>query len=421
MENNQLVKRKSILLQPNHKRVICRFFTSKDQKRTQRIVQNVLSLSDEQIHIIFNRLISGFSQRHRNYESILQAHFSRIADILPNLSQISEERKMVISSYFTKEYSVESAALFNPSIVLHPDQDNLNEGSSRFVMSLRATGEGHISSIEFVSGVIDSSGEISIDPISKYANTSIITKQKNSDNKTVEIMFDAKQPISERVIFPVSPDECNGIEDVRFVRFEDDDIQTYYGTYTAYDGKHIKSKLIETADFVHFKTHTLHGNAVQDKGMALFPKKINGKYAMISRQDEDNIRIMFSDELLRWERSSIIKEPEMDWEFIKIGNIGSPLETEHGWLLLTHGVGAMRKYVIGACLLDKTDPTKVIAQLREPLLSPNEDEREGYVPNVVYSCGCIINNGLLILPYAMSDSVTGFVTVSVPALIQRMQ
>ncbi len=420
MENNQLVKRKSILLQPTHKKVIYLFFNSKDQKHTQRIVQNVLSLSDEQIHILFNRLISGFSRRHRDYESILQAHFSRIADILPNLSQISEERKMVIGSYFTKEYSVESAALFNPSIVLHSDQDNLDEGNSRFVMSLRATGEGHISSIEFVSGVIDSSGEISIDPISKYASTPIIAKQKNSANETAEIMFDAKQPISERVIFPVSPDECNGIEDVRFVRFEDDDIQTYYGTYTAYDGKQIKSKLIETADFVHFKTHTLHGNAVQDKGMALFPKKINGKYAMISRQDGESILLMYSNDLHVWQKSQVILQPRQPWEFTKMGNCGSPIETEAGWLLLSHGVGAMRKYVIGIYLLDLNDPSKIIGQLDEPLLGPNEIEREGYVPNVVYSCGAMINNGELIIPYAMSDLASGIVVVNVDKLLNKL-
>jgi predicted GH43/DUF377 family glycosyl hydrolase len=286
---------------------------------------------------------------------------------------------------------------------------------------LRATGEGHISSIEFMSGEVDSNGQLKLDEVSRFATNPVIVNADNERIGTIEIKFDKQTDISERVISPVSADESNGIEDVRFVRFEDTEQGTYYGTFTAYDGRKIKSKLLETKDFINFKIHTMRGAAIIDKGMALFPKKINDQYAMISRQDGDNIRIMFSQDIFHWENSKILKEPQMSWEFVKIGNIGSPIETEYGWLLLTHGVGAMRKYVISACLLDKTDPTKIIGQLNEPLISPNENEREGYVPNVVYSCGGIINNDLLILPYAMSDSVSGFGTVKVDELIRKMQ
>ena len=378
-------------------------------------------MDDKKIEQIDERLQEEFGWRHRNFDKILAQRYLDIEPVLPSELSFSQPRKNVFASYFIMEYSVEAAALFNPSIVAHPNQSGISSGSTRFIMSLRATAEGHISSIEFMSGEVDSSGQLKLDEVSRYATTPAEVRADRASPDTIEINFDPQTDLSERVIFPVSADERNGIEDVRFVRFEDAGQATYYGTFTAYDGIQIKSKLLETKDFLSFKIHSMHGVAIKDKGMALFPKKIDGRYAMISRQDGDNIRIMFSPDIFHWEQSTILKEPQMDWEFVKIGNIGSPIETEHGWLLLTHGVGAMRKYVIGACLLDKKDPTKLIAQLKEPLLSPNENEREGYVPNVVYSCGGIIHNEKLILPYAMSDSVSGFATVDMEDILRRMQ
>jgi predicted GH43/DUF377 family glycosyl hydrolase len=397
---------------------------------------------------------------------------------------LSDVQRALIGAYFTKEYSIESAALFNPSLVPHPDQSLLKKGSLRFVMSLRATGEGHVSSIVFRSGVLDRQNTFLFDPISDFVETpdlqldavykrnpfqlklnemgtsneitAHILNQLPEDftynelvekigilrakplfseahqkrtfnamcwlaNSNYEVSFHADHRISERVIFPVSKNENKGIEDARFVQFFNDNGDVvYYATYTAYNGT-ILPQLIETKDFIKFNILTLNGKAVQNKGMALFPRKIGGRYAMLSRQDGENNHIMFSDNIHFWQESQIIQEPEYPWEFIQIGNCGSPLETNEGWIVLTHGVGPMRKYCIGAILLDLEKPTKVIARLDEPLLAPHEKEREGYVPNVVYSCGAIIHNNELVIPYAMSDINSGIATVMVRELINCMQ
>lgn len=378
-------------------------------------------MKEQEIDEMANRIHQEFGWRHRNFDQILMNRFHEIEPVLPSGISLSENKKKVLASYCIMEYSIEAAALFNPSIVPHPDQTGMEDGSARFILSLRAAGEGHISSIEFMSGEVDARGQLKLEEVSRFATSPSAICVDCESPGTVEIEFDPLTDLSERVIFPISADESNGIEDVRLVRFEDAGIVTYYGTFTAYDGHQIKSKLLETKDFIRFKIHTMRGAAIKDKGMALFPKKINGRYAMVSRQDDFNIRIMFTDNILQWKTSSVLRTPQMPWEFVKSGNIGSPLETEQGWLLLTHGVGAMRKYVIGACLLDKADPTKVIAQLKEPLLSPKEDERDGYVPNVLYSCGAMIYRDKLILPYAMSDAVSGFAIADVQTLIKQME
>jgi predicted GH43/DUF377 family glycosyl hydrolase len=320
------------------------------------------------------------------------------------------------------EYSIESAALFNPSIVIHPDQANLFAGSIRFIISLRATGEGHISSIVFRTGIIDRDNSILLEPNSKYADLPAVQREESGKDSNYTIRFHPDQKLSERVIFPVLKNESKGIEDARFVRFVGDDGEvTYYATYTAYDGFTILPQLIETKDFLAFRIITLAGRAVKNKGMALFPHKIGGKFVMLSRQDGENNRIMFSDYLNVWDDADLIQEPVSPWEFIQIGNCGSPLETKRGWLVLTHGVGPMRQYSIGAILLDLKNPGKMIARLENPLLTPTEEEREGYVPNVVYSCGSLICNNTLILPYAMSDITSGIATVDVDDLINCMQ
>ncbi|HFE63727.1 MAG TPA: glycosidase, partial [Caldithrix sp.] len=395
-----------------------------------------------------------------------------------------EERKLLIGAYFTQEYSLESAALFNPSMVWHPDQSGLPAGSRRFILSLRATGEGHISSITFRTGVIDTDYRITIDLPGKFVTTpeihpnplyekSLFEKQlfeldlqndftdrvlaNLADTFTLselhkrisydlhhqtrrdpdaaatakavlalaesnyELSFQPDQPLSERIIFPSSQAEINGIEDARFVKFwEDDGSSTYYATYTAFNGKVVLPQLLETGDFLQFRMRTLNGPMVRNKGFALFPRKINGSYVMLSRQDNENIYIMYSDQLLFWHQAEILIKPTYTWEYVQMGNCGSPIETEAGWLVLSHGVGPMRKYALGAFLLDLENPSKVIGRLKEPLLSPNENEREGYVPNVVYSCGGQIFNQKLIIPYAMSDYASSIAMVDLPELLNEL-
>ncbi|MFH0919124.1 MAG: glycoside hydrolase family 130 protein, partial [Fibrobacterota bacterium] len=407
--------------------------------------------------------------------------FDRVSEMLPKKAVLSDSRKLLIGAYFTQEYALESAALFNPSMVPHPDQTGLEPGSLRFIMSLRATGEGHISSLTFRTGTIHESLQIRMDPVSPYASTAeqipnpvydkkcfarklvemgfendftrtvlapladaftfqdllsqisgylagrpaVSQTDRLTQDKTLwlarsnyEIRFPADLPVSARVVFPLAPSEQNGIEDARFVRFTEDDGQrNYYATYTAYDGKVILPQLMETSDFNHFKMITLNGIEAVNKGMALFPRRIQGRYAMLSRQDNENLFLMYSDNLHFWNEKELILKPEYPWEFIQLGNCGSPLETKAGWLVFTHGVGAVRRYCIGAVLLDWEDPSHVIGRSREPILAPNEEERKGYVPNVVYSCGALIFNGKVILPYAMSDYTTSVAIIDLDELL----
>ena len=428
-----------------------------------------------------------FSERHKYIGHIFERHLKEVKKYLPQGIILSNNQRALIGAYFTKEYAIESAALFNPSIVPHPDQSFLNKGSFRFVMCLRATGEGHISSIVFRSGILDRDNELLFDQVSDFVETPDLqldtvynrnlfqrkldemgvkknvydyvfnqmpedftykelikrieilqeTKKSSKSDKSYkkraleiirwladsnyEVNFHPDHSISERVIFPVSKNESRGIEDARFVQFVNENSEAvYFATYTAYNGITILPQLIETKDFVKFKIITLNGKAVQNKGMALFPRKIGGRYTMLSRQDGENNHIMFSDDIHFWQQSQIFQEPRYPWEFIQIGNCGSPLETDKGWIVLTHGVGAMRQYCIGAILLDLENPSKMIARLKEPLLVPHEKEREGYVPNVVYSCGAIIHNETMIIPYAMSDINSGIATVEVSELISCM-
>ncbi|MGD9489089.1 MAG: glycoside hydrolase family 130 protein [Calditrichaceae bacterium] len=414
-----MIERKSLQFKANYKKVLCQFFEPGDEKRFRQIIDRIMGLTDKQTADYLEQVFQEFSSRHKNFSEILINHYNRVSYLIENSENLNKNRKLLIGSYFSKEYSIEAAALFNPSMTPHPDQSNLKPGNKRFIMSFRATGEGHISSVEFVSGIVDQNGNISVDPISKYC----VNPQKTElRDDIVQMTFNSSDSVSERVLFPNTPDESNGIEDVRLVRFvEGDDNVTYYGTYTAYNGTEIKPKLIETKDFVTFKMRPLTGKAAVNKGMALFPRKINGKYAMVSRQDGENILIMFSDDLHRWDESQIMQEPVYPWEFIQLGNCGSPVETEAGWILLSHSVGPMRKYVISAYLLDLNDPSKVIGRLEEPLISPDENEREGYVPNVVYSCGGMINDDTLIIPYAMSDYASGFASVGVGKLLSGMK
>jgi predicted GH43/DUF377 family glycosyl hydrolase len=478
------VKRKSHKIVGDTSRVITRLHVPDEKNRIAKIIQRILRLSATAGEKLMAQILADFSGRHDDIGHIFERHLQAGGDYLPRGTVLSKVQRALIGAYFTKEYSIESAALFNPSIVPHPDQRHLKDGSLRFIMSLRATGEGHISSIVFRSGVLDRRNRLLFDPISDFVEApdlqldpvykrtpflrklyemgavtdtanyilnqltedftykELIEKIENfrakprfvedSQNRTFEIMlwladsnyevsFHADHRISERVIFPVSKNESRGIEDARFVRFSSaDKAATYYATYTAYNGSTILPQLIETKDFITFNVLTLNGKAVQNKGMALFPRKIGNRFAMLSRQDGENNHIMFSDNIHFWQESQIIQEPKRPWEFIQIGNCGSPLETVEGWIVLTHGVGPMRQYCIGAVLLDLENPAKVIARLDEPLLAPHAKEREGYVPNVVYSCGAIIHNHELVIPYAMSDFNSGIATVGVRELLNCM-
>ena len=333
----------------------------------------------------------------------------------------TQVQRQLVGAYFLNEYSFEASALFNPSIVPHPDQSGAPQGSLRFILSLRAVGEGHVSSLTFRSGLIAADGTVSIDPTARLAsNPDVVRLTSGPGGDDIDVTFTAGEDISERVIFPVSEAQSNGIEDARFVHFSDAGQKIYYATYTAYSGRAIRSELIETSDFVSFRLSTLKGSAARNKGMALFPQKIDDKYAMIARQDNENLYLIYSDDLYTWDGGQPILQPRYPWEFVQIGNCGSPIELDEGWLLLTHGVGPVRKYSIGAALLDKQDPSKVLGRLREPLLRPDPSEREGYVPNVVYTCGAMRHRDKIIFPYAVSDSFCNFATIEIASLIAAM-
>lgn len=342
-------------------------------------------------------------------------------DALEPHAKLNATQRRLIGAYFLNEYSFEASALFNPSIVRHPDQSGVAADSCRFILSLRAVGEGHISSLTFRSGIISAEGAVAIDPTARLASVPRIKNRfAGRYGEEVEVEFQHAEDLSERVIFPVTDSQINGIEDARFVEFNDDGKRTYYATYTAYNGRAIRSELIETNDFLSFRMIPLGGSASRNKGMALFPRKIGGRYAMIARQDNENLYLIYSDDLYTWSEGKAFLQPEYPWEFVQIGNCGSPIEIDEGWLLFTHGVGPVRKYSIGAVLLDKNDPSKVIARSHEPLLRPEPGEREGYVPNVVYTCGAICHRNRVILPYAVSDTFSNFATMSISDLRQTI-
>jgi predicted GH43/DUF377 family glycosyl hydrolase len=352
-------------------------------------------------------LIATFEARADEMEEALAAH-----------AAFTQEQRWLVGAYFMLEYSFEAAALFNPSIVAHFDQSGAPQGGRRFIMSLRAVGEGHVSSLTFRAGTIAADGTVTVDPTARLASIPTVkNRELGSNGDEVELLFSSDEDISERVIFPVTESQSNGIEDARFVQFEDGGKSTYYATYTAYNGRAIRSELIESHDFLSFRMTSLTGAAAKNKGMALFPRRIDGRYAMIARQDNENLYLVYSDDLYSWNGGVAILKPEFPWEFVQIGNCGSPIELDEGWLLLIHGVGPVRKYSIGAVLLDKADPSKVLARTREPLIRPEPSERHGYVPNVVYTCGAMRHNDQIILPYAVSDTFSTFATIKIATLL----
>ncbi len=411
------VERTEIILKSDISRVLLRPFDPTTEERNSKIIKRILSLSEQDVQQEVQVILSDFKSRHHHFESFVMDQFKRKWSDYHPLQNISMERKLLIGAYFGLEYSVEAVGLFNPSLIWHPNQSGISEGSKRFIISLRATGEGHISSITFRTGIIEYRNKIKLDKITRFINSPEIYPVENGYNA----IFSEKYPINEHILFPYAPEECNGLEDARFVEFVDDSgKKTYYATYTAYNGKSIHSMLLETHDFYRFKIRKLYGAVVDNKGLALFPRKINEQYVMLSRQDNENNYIMFSEDLYRWDKKLPLMEPRYSWEFFQIGNCGCPIETERGWLVLSHGVGAMRKYVISAFLLNLENPTKVIGRLKKPLLEANESEREGYVPNVVYSCGAKVFNKMLIIPYAMSDYAISFAMVELDDLMENL-
>jgi predicted GH43/DUF377 family glycosyl hydrolase len=364
-------------------------------------------------------VLENFEGRHRNLIEIFDMRAAEMEDALEPHTEFNETQRRLIGAYFLSEYSFEASALFNPSIVPHPDQTGAPKNGCRFILSLRAVGEGHISSLTFRSGTITSDGNVIVDPTARLATVPKVRKRTPTPNgDAIEVAFRDNEELSERIIFPVTDAQSNGIEDARFVEFNDGGRKTFYATYTAYSGRAIQSELIETSDFQSFRMTPLGGSAARNKGMALFPRKIDGRYAMIGRQDNENLYLIYSDDLYTWDGGRSIIQPEYPWEFVQIGNCGSPVELDDCWLLLTHGVGPVRKYSIGAVLLDKKDPSKILARSREPLVHPESTEREGYVPNVVYTCGAMRHNDQVILPYAVSDTFSNFATMKIAALMQ---
>jgi predicted GH43/DUF377 family glycosyl hydrolase len=480
------LKRLATILKPDQSRVLLRPFSPGGAERVAGIIARIMALPEDEVGPLLKEVLAEFSLRHQHLRELFLERFEQVSESLAGIDEISEQKRLLIGSYFLAEYSLESAALFNPSIVPHPDQKGLRKGALRFILSLRATGEGHISSITFRAGVLHPDHRIEMLPVTGFLTeprqipnplyeralfgrklaelglTGEFTRrvmhklgesfsleelraglqaeqfrlpdgmsQEDQDvsqgiwmlaRSNYEVQFQPEQQLSNRILFPATPSQRNGIEDARFVRFcNDDGTHIYYATFTAFDGRVVVPELVETSDFLKFRFITLNGPAAENKGMAIFPRKIGGLYAMLSRQDNENIYLMFSDNIHFWNERSVLLKPAFPWELVQLGNCGSPIETDAGWLVLSHGVGPMRQYAIGAFLLDRDDPSKVIGRLREPLLKPNQKEREGYVPNVVYTCGALVHNGELVIPYGLADHAAGFATVPLAEVLAAME
>ncbi len=484
LESN-LVRRSPAHLAPDSSRVVARLFVpghegfDQQESRSNSVLQRVLELKDDEVQQSLDHILARFSARHHDLTETFFQHADELADRLNPERQLSDARRLLLGATFTSEFAIEGAALCNPSMVMHPDQGGTLAEDVRFVMSVRAIGEGHSSSIGFRTGTISGSADISFDPAPRFAtkgrrgemlldaevfkgelrrlrasvddgdyvlgrlgpeftpadlearlglleNHVATRKQarrtigqiRKIAERSYGASFDIETPLNERVLLPVVSAESRGMEDARFVRFLDPDADvTYYASYTAYNGTDICQQLLETSDFVHFTSSPMVGAAAANKGLALFPRRIGGRFAALSRSDRESNSIVYSDNPHRWEEGLACQAPTRSWEVVQLGNCGSPIETEAGWLVLTHGVGPMRTYSIGAILLDLEDPTRIIGRLGQPLLSPTRGEQDGYVPNVVYSCGALVHAGALVLPYGIGDSAIGVAVVSIEDLL----
>jgi predicted GH43/DUF377 family glycosyl hydrolase len=430
MNDRDIVTHSNVSLKPDAARTVIRPFAVGDaagfaiagHPRGQRIAERILSLDEAQIAEAFETVRASLDERHRNVETILLRRFGEVKAATIGDRAVSHEQALLIGAYFSEEYSFEAAALFNPSMVLHPDQSGVAEGSIRFILSLRCIGEGHVSSVTFRTGTWAPGGEIAVDEPSRWAVAPHIETRTDADEDVrINLRCAGSQDVSETVIFPLTPSQKQGIEDVRLVQFvEEDGSAVYLGTYTAFSGVEVREELLRTSDFSAFEMRPLTGSVAASKGMALFPRRVGGRYMALGRQDNENLWLIASDDLYRWDGGEKIVGPRFPWEFIQIGNCGSPIEIDEGWLVLTHGVGTVRNYCIGACLLDKDDPARLLARTPRPLMAPNPQERDGYVPNVVYSCGGLVHDRTLILPYGVADSFATFATVAIDDLLAEM-
>ncbi len=421
-----------ILLHPDPSRVVIRPFIPAESgptpdgghaARAQRIADHVLALShsDRQAELV--RVTESLTERHHDIARVLMRRFHDVNGVLIDRCAPCDAQMLLIGAYFSEEYAFEAAALFNPSIVPHPDQTGVDADALRFVLSLRGVGEGHMSSIAFRTGVCSADGTITIDPPGLQAISPRIEEIPGGapDDPGVRLFCEDGRDLSQIVIFPITKHQQHGIEDLRMVRFTDDDGNvSYMGTYTAFSGQAIRQELLRTTDFVTFELSALRGDATANKGMALFPRRIAGRFAMLGRQDHENIWYLTSDDLYEWDGGVEIVSPRWSWEFVQMGNGGSPIEIGEGWLVITHGVGAVRTYCIGACLLDRDDPTKMLGRVVQPIIRPSAEQRYGYVPNVAYTCGAMVHGRTLVLPYALADSFTSIATVSLDTLLAAM-
>jgi predicted GH43/DUF377 family glycosyl hydrolase len=482
------LRRADLVLAADPRRVVTKLFLPGQEilatgiSRADAVLERILAMSEQQVQDTLQRTLARFAGRHSGLLETFTEHFDLVAHRLMPGVVVSAERRSLIGAYYTQEYAIEAAAFFNPSMVAHPDQSGLADGEVRFVLSARAVGEGHISSVEFRSGTIAADGELRLDPVGTDAqlgrrvpsmmsrqnlsnvlreqgdslvaehvlrllperfddddfNAALVTVRRERLTRSsadavmglittiaysnYRVQFDAGTALSDRVLYPISSAESHGMEDARFTRFVDDDGSVeYLATYTAYDGRQVSPQLLRTTDFATFDCLRLLGPAARNKGMALFPRRIGGAYFALSRADRESILVATSTDLVEWHAGAVVQSPTRPWQVIQLGNCGPPLETADGWLVFTHGVGPVREYVMSALLLDLADPTVLIGELAVPLLVPSADEREGYVPNVVYSCGGLIHGDTVVLPYGCSDARIRFAFLSLTELLADLR
>jgi predicted GH43/DUF377 family glycosyl hydrolase len=428
------VTHSDLILHPEPGRTVIRPFSPgyptgfDGQNRAQRVADLVMGFDDDLVTSIIDQLDGALGDQHRNFEDILLRRFEDANGSLFHGENPPRARKLVIGSFFSEEYSFEAAALFNPSMVLHPDQSGMGADSFRFILALRGMGEGHLSSVTFRTGVWNGDIEVTVDPPSRFSVApNVDINEVDRDDGPVALTSGGSHDLSETILFPVLKSQSGGIEDMRLVRFtEDDGSVTYYGTYTAFSGRGIRSELLSTADFQDFRMTPLKGAASTGKGMALFPRRIGGQYVMLGRQDIESIWLHRSDDLTTWDGGDRLIRPKFAWDGVQMGNCGSPIEIDEGWLVITHGVGPVRSYSIGAALLGKDDPSKVLGRTPHPVLTPEPEERDGYVPNVVYSCGALVRTfkdgrRRLMLPYGVADNYTKFASIPLDSLLAEMQ
>jgi predicted GH43/DUF377 family glycosyl hydrolase len=456
--------------------------TLEGRSRSRAVIERLLALDEGEVATSARAVVAAFGDRHRNLAGALSANFDFVAREIEHPERLTDDRRTLLGACFTHEYSAEASALCNPSMVAHPDQSHLDSGQLRFVMTVRCIGEGHISSIGFRTGVVGPGTGVRVDEPTPFLTTTgsrPTTYEKRlfigklgdlgddrDDGRRLldglpetfgnaqldealglvhahdrhrtrvrratshvrqiassgyELEFPAETDLAERLLWPAAPTERNGMEDARLVRFDDDGTVRYHATYTAYDGAAIESQLLSTTDFRRFQVSAIAGKPTRNKGLALFPRRISGRFYAVSRWDRESLSLARSADGLTWEHVAPLYPPHQAWDLIQVGNGGSPIETEQGWLVITHGVGPMRSYALGAILLDLDDPSVVLASLRRPLLSPSADERDGYVPNVVYTCGALLHDDLLTIPYGISDGAIGFAQVALPELLGQME